>query len=133
VREHFQRSPSKIFKRVGFSGNHTRTIAQVQAGAYLVGAVNYKVWDSELEAGKIDLDKVKVIWTTPSYPDYQWSVRGDLDQHYGQGFKERLRQTLLAIDDPQLLASFPRQSFVPASNSDYQPIADTARAIGLLD
>jgi len=133
VREHFQRSPSKIFKRVGFSGNHTRTIAQVQAGAYLVGAVNYKVWDSELEAGKIDLDKVKVIWTTPSYPDYQWSVRGDLDQHYGQGFKERLRQTLLAIDDPQLLASFPRQSFVPASNEDYQPIADTARAIGLLD
>jgi len=133
VREHFQRSPSKIFKRVGFSGNHTRTIAQVQAGAYLVGAVNYKVWDSELAAGKIDLDKVKVIWTTPSYPDYQWSVRGDLDQHYGQGFKERLRQTLLAIDDPQLLASFPRQSFVPASNNDYQPIADTARAIGLLD
>ena len=133
VREHFQRSPSKIFKRVGFSGNHTRTIAQVQAGAYLVGAVNYKVWDSELAAGKIDLDKVKVIWTTPSYPDYQWSVRGDLDQHYGQGFKEKLRQTLLAIDDPQLLASFPRQSFVPASNNDYQPIADTARAIGLLD
>lgn len=133
VREHFQRPPAQIFKRVGFSGNHTRTIAQVQAGAYLVGAVNYKVWDSELAAGNIDLDKVKVIWTTPSYPDYQWSVRGDLDQQYGQGFKQRLRQTLLAIRDPQLLASFPRQSFVPASNKDYQPIADTARAIGLLD
>nr|WP_290577338.1 putative selenate ABC transporter substrate-binding protein [Ketobacter sp.] len=133
LREHFQAAPEAIFSKVGFSGDHSQTIAQVQAGAYQVGAVNYSVWDTELAEGKIDPAKVKVIWTTPTYPDYQWTVRGDVDQHFGAGFKARLRDALLNMKDPDLLASFPRQSFVPASNADYAPIEDTAKAIGLLD
>ncbi|NVK40638.1 MAG: putative selenate ABC transporter substrate-binding protein [Oceanospirillaceae bacterium] len=133
LREQFGAAPEEIFSRVGFSGDHSRTIAQVQAGAYQVGAVNFAVWESELEQGKIDADKVRVIWTTPTYPDYQWTVRGDVDARFGEGFKARVREALLNLKDPELLASFPRQSFVPAANDDYGPIEDTARAIGLLD
>jgi phosphonate transport system substrate-binding protein len=126
-------SPDAVFERVGFSGDHSRTIAQVQAGAYQVGAVNYKVWESELAAGQIDPQKVQVIWTTPGYPDYQWTIRGGVDQRFGAGFTAKVRQALLDLDDPELLASFPRASFVPASNDDYAPIENTARAIGLLE
>ncbi|WP_112478110.1 putative selenate ABC transporter substrate-binding protein [Vibrio variabilis] len=133
LREHFNQSPQQIFKRVGFSGDHSRTIAQVQAGAYQVGAVNYKVWENELKAGKIDLDKVAVVWKTPAYPDYQWSVRGDIDEQFGTSLKEKLTQALLEMKDPELLASFPRQAFVPASNKDFQPVEDVARSIGLID
>lgn len=133
LRQRFGLAPRAIFSRVGFSGDHTRTIAQVQSGAYQVGAVNYAVWKSELAAGKIDKNKVRVIWTTPTYPDYQWSIRGDVDRHFGKGFKARVRAALLNMNDPKLLASFPRSRFVPASNDDYKPIEATAKAIGLLD
>ena len=133
LREHFGEAPEAVFERVGFSGDHSRTIAQVQAGAYQVGAVNFAVWEKELEEGKVDTTKVKVIWTTPTYPDYQWTVRGDVEAHFGAGCKARVRSALLAMKDPDLLASFPRGSFVPASNDDYGPIEATAKAIGLLD
>ena len=133
LRQQFGAAPQDIFSRVGFSGDHSRTIAQVQAGAYQVGAVNFAVWESELAQGRIDQSKVRVIWTTPTYPDYQWTVRGDVDARYGNGFKDKLRQALLDMKDPQLLASFARQGFVPAGNADYAPIEETARAIGLLD
>ncbi|WP_426415898.1 putative selenate ABC transporter substrate-binding protein [Aestuariirhabdus sp. LZHN29] len=133
LRESFGKAPDGVFSRVGFSGNHSRTIALVQTGAYQVGATNYKVWEKELAAGKIDTDKVSVIWKTPTYPDYQWSIRGDVDAEWGAGFKERVKQALLAMDDPDLLGAFPRTRFIPASNSDYQPILDTAKKIGLLD
>lgn len=133
LRETFKQSPNDTFSRVGFSGDHSATIAQVQAGAYQVGAVNFKVWEKELAEGKIDTDKVSVIWTTPSYPDYQWTIRNDVDQRFGENFKQHVRNTLLKMNDPDLLASFPRQSFVPASNDDYAPIERTARAIGLID
>ncbi len=133
LREHFGAAPEAVFARVGFSGDHSRTIAQVQAGAYQVGAVNFAVWEKELEEGKIDTTKVKVIWTTPTYPDYQWTVRGDVNEHFGDGFKDKVRAALLEMQDPDLLASFPRQSFVPAGNDDYGPIEETAKAIGLLD
>ena len=133
LREFFKDAPEKVFSRVGFSDDHSRTIAEVQSGAYQVGAVNYTVWDSEVAAGKIDTSKVKVIWTSPTYPDYQWSIRGDVDARFGAGFKEKVRQALLNMKDKELLATFPRESFVPASNADYAPIEETAKAINLLD
>ncbi|MDX1300843.1 putative selenate ABC transporter substrate-binding protein [Photobacterium sp.] len=133
LRDFFDKSPKQIFKRVGFSGDHSRTIAQVQSGAYLIGAVNYKVWENELKAGKIDNSKVSVIWETPAYPDYQWTIRGDVDAQFGKNVKQKLTRALLEMKDPALLASFPRQSFVPASNKDFEPVEDVARSIGLID
>jgi len=133
VRENLGGAPEKVFSRVGFSGDHSRTIALVQSGAFEVGAVNYKVWEKESSLGKVDPTKVTVIWQTPEYPDYQWSIRGDADARFGAGFTDRVRAALLAIEEPALLESFPRASFVPASNADYQPILDTAKAIGLID
>lgn len=133
IREHFQEAPDSVFKRVGFSGDHSRTISLVQSGAYEVGAVNFKVWESEKEAGMVDESKVSVIWQTPPYPDYQWTIRGDVDAVWGEGFKDRVKAALLGITDPDLLASFPRKSFVPASNSDYQPILDVGKQLGLLE
>ncbi len=133
VRDNFKASPKDVFKRVGFSGDHSRTIALVQSGAYEVGAVNFKVWESEKAKGKIDTDQVSVIWKTPPYPDYQWSVRGDVDNTWGEGFKEKIRQVLLSMDDADLLAAFPRSGFIPASNEDYRPIKNVAKEIGLID
>ncbi|ACA87078.1 putative selenate ABC transporter substrate-binding protein [Shewanella woodyi] len=122
-----------VFKRIGFSGDHSRTITQVESGAYQVGALNYKVWETAVENGTVDVNKVKVIWQSPTYPDYQWTVREGVDSAFGDGFKQRLTQALLDMDDPELLASFPRKSFVPADNLDYEPIEKVAKAIGLID
>ncbi len=129
----FTAIPDQIFNHVGFSGDHSRTIALVQSGTYEIGAVNFKVWQNEMKAGKIDPAKVSVIWTTPTYPDYQWTVRAGVDKTFGAGFKSKLRQSLLDMKDPDLLASFPRKSFVAASNKDYQPILDVGKSIGLVD
>ena len=133
IREKLGAAPEKVFKKVGFSGDHSRTIALVQSGAYEVGAVNFKVWENEMKAGKIDPSKIKIIWKTPTYPDYQWSLRGDVSKKFGADFKAKVTKALLEMKDPDLLASFPRKSFVPASNSDYQPILDTGKSIGLID
>ena len=133
VRKHFGKAPDKVFSRVGYSGNHSRTIALVQSGAFQTGTVNPKVWHKELKAGRIDKSKISVIWTTPTYPNYNWSMRGDADKRFGAGFTQKVRQALLDMKDPKLLKQFPRSAFIPASNSDYQPILDVGKAIGLID
>lgn len=132
IRERFDAPPNEVFRRVGFSGNHTRTIALVESGTYQVGALNYKVWEAQKAAGKIDTDAVQVIYRTPPYPDYQWTIRGDVDERFGAGFTQRVQQALLDMDDPQLLASFPRKGFIPADNDDYAAIRDTARKLDLI-
>lgn len=133
IRDTFGQAPEEVFGRVGFSGNHTRTLRLVEAGTYQVGALNFQVWHKEEEEGNIDHSAVRVIWKTPPYPDYHWTIRGDVDARFGAGFKEKVRQALLDLDDPELLKSFPRSGFVPASNDDYESIRETAQAIGILD
>lgn len=132
LRQRFEEAPDELFSRVGFSGDHSRTIALVEAGTWDLGAVNFSVWEAAVAGGRVDTDKVDVIWATPPYPDYNWTVRGDVDARFGEGFTERLRAALLEMDDPELLASFPREGFIPADNALYAPIEAVAEELGLL-
>lgn len=132
LRQRFGEAPDELFSRVGFSGDHSRTIALVEAGTWDLGAVNFSVWEAAVADGRVDTDKVEVIWATPPYPDYNWTLRGDVDERFGEGFTEKVRAALLEMDDPELLASFPREGFIPADNALYAPIEDVAEELGLL-
>ncbi|WP_341937476.1 putative selenate ABC transporter substrate-binding protein [Marinimicrobium sp. C2-29] len=133
LREQFGEAPDEVFSRVGYSGNHSRTASLVASGAYQLGALNYTVWETELETGNIDPDDAYVVYKTPRYPNYQWSIRGDVDERFGEGFTDKVRQALLNMDDSAMLESFPRSKFIPASNDDYAVIRDVAQEIGLID
>ncbi len=131
IRQHFDKSPDQVFERVGFSGDHSKTLALVQSGSYQVGALNYKVWETELAAGKVDTSRVRIIWRTPTYPDYNWTIRADVDALFGEGFGKRVQKALLDLDDRALLDTFPRRRFIAADNSMYTPILETGHVIGV--
>jgi phosphonate transport system substrate-binding protein len=133
IRQNLGRAPDQVFSRVGFSGDHSRTIQVVQSGAFEVGALDFTVFDLESRLGRVDPAKVQVIWQTPRFPNYNWTIRGDVDERFGPGFKERVRAALLAIDDPAILEIFPRSRFIPTSNGEYAPMEAAARALGVLD
>jgi len=133
LRKAFGKGPDEIFSRVGFSGDHSRTIQLVQSGAFEVGVLDYTVWGLEDKAGKIDHSKVQVIWESPTFPDYQWTLRGDVDKIFGVGFKIKLRAALLSIDDPEIMKQFGRSKFIPAKNADYAPIAEVGKVTKLLN
>ena len=133
LRQRFGKAPDEIFSRVGFSGDHSRTVQLVASGAYDVGAVDVVVFNTEKKLGTFDPKSIKVLWQTPPFPDYQYTVRGDLDQTFGKGFKERLKAVLVGIKDPALLAAYPRKSLIPADNQEYAPLVSVADELGLLN
>ena len=133
IRQAFGRAPDAVFSRVGFSGDHTRTLHLVQSGAYEAGAMDYTVYDLEQKAGRVDPAQVAVVWETPTFPDYNWTVRGDVDARFGAGFKERLRAALLGCKDETILSQFGRTGFIAASNADYAPIEQVAQQTDLLN
>ena len=95
--------------------------------------LDYSVWDLDQKAGKVDPTQVSVVWESPPFPDYQWTIRGDVDATIGAGFTENVRAALLSIDDPAILAIFARSKFIPAKNADYAPIEEVAKTTGLLN
>ncbi|ADZ69704.1 putative selenate ABC transporter substrate-binding protein [Polymorphum gilvum] len=133
IREETGEAPEAFFARVGYSGDHSQTLRLVASGAWQVGALNYAVYDKAVAAGAPEVATAKVVWQTPPYPDYNWTIRGDVDARFGAGFADRVQAALVGMTDPELLASFPREAFIPATNADFDPIEKTARELGLLE
>ncbi len=118
---------------VGFSGAHDKTAKLVESGAFEVGALSYKKYDSMVESGKLNKEKCKIIWKTPPYADYNWTAHPELDQIYGEGFIDKVQEALIEISDDQLLLALTRSKIIPAKNEDFQGIADIAKKLGLLN
>ena len=119
----------------GFSGSHDATIAVVESGAYEVGALNEQVWRSNMNDGRVDTDKVTVIWRTPPYVDYHWVVRPGLDDRFGEGFTDKVQSALLSLSDDTpngaaVLELFGAERFIPAKNEDYVMIETVGRQLG---
>ena len=133
IRQATGKAPEKLFSRVGYSGDHSRTIQLVQSGAYQVGVLNHLVWDQEVKSGKVDSKAVSVIWETPTYPDYHWVARGDIDKTFGAGFVGRLQAAILTVNDPKMLAIFDRTKFIPARAEDYKVIEEVGKLTGLIN
>lgn len=133
IRQNTGEAPEEFFGRVGFSGDHSQTLRLVASGAWQVGALNFAVYDQAVADGAPEVETAKVIWQTPPYPDYNWTIRGDVDERWGEGFADRVQAALVGMDDPDLLAAFPRNAFIPADNQDYVAIEEVGRELDLLE
>lgn len=125
--------PEDYFSRIGYSGAHDATAAWVQAGKVDGGVLNASVWDKLVATGKVDTNKVKVFATTPTYFDYNWTVRGNLDA----ALVEKIKAAFLALDpaNPEHKAILDLQAasrFIETAPENYQGIEDAARAADLL-
>ncbi len=119
----------------GFSGSHDVTIALVESGAYEAGALNELVWESNVKEERVDRSKVKVIWRTPTYADYHWLAQPNLNEEFGDGFTNKLKNALLSLNrknprDKVILDLFGATKFIPAKQKDYDNIEDIGRKLG---
>ncbi|UYP31687.1 putative selenate ABC transporter substrate-binding protein [Pseudomonas sp. Z8(2022)] len=125
--------PEEFFSRVAYSGAHDATVAWVQAGKADAGVLNASVWQKLVDSNKVDLDKVKVFATTPTYFDYNWTVRGNLDPE----LQAKIKNAFLALDPAkaehkEILDLQAASRFIDTKPENYQGIEEAARAAGLL-
>ena len=125
--------PEKDFAKFSFSGAHDATALWVESGKVDAGALNEAVWDKLVQTKKVDTGKVVVFWTTPSFVDYVWAVRGDLDKD----LQERIASALLKLDpnqpaDKRLLDLHRTRHYVRVKAEDFKPTEAAAIAAGLL-
>jgi phosphonate transport system substrate-binding protein len=125
--------PDKDFKRVAYSGAHDATIAAVAAGKVDAGALNISVWDKFVLEKKVDPTKVKVIFTTPPYFDYNWTVHADMPAAQ----REKLTKAFLSLsattpEGKEVLDLQRATRFVPTKVENYKGIEAAGRNAGLL-
>lgn len=134
IRQNTGKSPAEFFEHpFGFSDSHSKTADLVaRGGSVKAGVLNYLTYDHMIETGEIDPAVCRVVWQTPPYADYNLSAHPALEQMFGAGFIERVQAVLVSMDDPDLLAAFQRSSLIPATNEQFEEIAEVARTLGML-
>ncbi len=120
-------------KPVAFSGAHDATAAWVASGKVQAGALNASVWDKLVEQKKVDTTAVQVLWTTPIYFDYNWTVRGDLDA----ALIAKIKHAFLQLDDKNpvhadILKLQRASRYIETETKNYDGIEQAAREAGLL-
>ena len=128
--------PDEDFSGVpNYSGSHDRTWKLVESGAFEAGSLSEAVWEAAVAKGRVDMSKIRALTRTPPYPDYNWTIHGDIEDEFGEGFTMRVTDALLGIDAevPELLELFSAQGFVPAENSSYVAIEEAAERAGIIE
>ncbi len=126
-------NPEKDFKSVAYSGAHDATVAFVAAGRAQAGVLNASVWDKLVEEKNPNAAKVRVLATTPTFYDYNWTVRPGLDP----AITKKLTDAFLALDaanpaHKDVLALQRASKFVPTQASNYDGIEAAGKAAGLI-
>lgn len=87
----------EFFAKVAYSGDHNKTIADVRDGTFDAGAVNYSTYEKMIKAGELTAAQVRVLWETPTYVDYAWCARKDVDARFGAGTVAKLEKAFVGL------------------------------------
>ena len=125
--------PEKDFKNVAFSGAHDATVAFVAGGKAEAGVLNSSVWEKLIEAKNPNAAKVKVLATTPTYYDYNWTVRPGLDPVV----TKKLTDAFLKLDPKnpahkEIMDLQRASKFIATKTSNYDGIEQAGKSAGLI-
>ena len=126
-------NPEKDFKTVAYSGAHDATVAFVAAGRAEAGVLNASVYDKLVEAKNPNAEKVRVLATSPTYYDYNWTVRPGLDP----AVTKKLTDAFLKLNDKtpegkEILALQRASKFIPTKSANYDGMESPAKSAGLI-
>ena len=126
-------NPETDFKNVAFSGAHDATVAFVAGGKAEAGVLNSSVWDKLVETKNPNAAKVKVLATTPTYYDYNWTVRPGLDA----AITKKLTDAFLKLDPKnpahkEIMDLQRASKFIATKTSNYDGIEQAGKSAGLI-
>ncbi len=129
-------NPDEAFRiPPSYSGSHDNTWVLVQSDAYDIGALSETVWERAMQQETANPDLVKEFYTTPPYFNYNWTAQGDLDEIYGEGFTEKVRNALLSLNPQEhgdILELFSTEGFIETNNANYAAVEKVARDLDLV-
>lgn len=110
-----------------FLGAHDAVALAVQSGNAEAGGLSRPIFESLVEEGTIDPEKVTIIAESEPIPQYPWTMRADLDP----ALKEEIRTAFLDLNDDAVLKPFKADGFAAMEDTDYDGIRKAGDILGL--
>lgn len=121
------------FKEIAFApgpgGKQEKVVLAVYAGAYDIGSV--RDGTLALMAGKIDLERIRVLAESRSYPGWLFAARAGVDKDAARAIAEALFALRLdRPEDARILQTAGMRGVIPAKDQDYDPVRELVAKLG---
>lgn len=112
--------PEVFFRETLYSGGHDTTAYWVRDGRVDVGVASADIVRKMFRDGRLSQGAVRILWETPTYPDYVWAIHPD----FSPRLASQIQDCLLALfrdeaKDRHVLEAADAGSFLPALDSDF--------------
>ncbi len=116
------------------SGGHVATANAVADGTFQVGALSYKAYDKEVASNEKVKANTRIIWTTPYYADYNFTIHPDTKTAFGDDIFQKVQDALVAAKEGDgVLEAINRTAVIPAKSEEFDGIRVVAEKVGLLE
>lgn len=113
--------PETFFSEVNFSGAHDRTAEWVRDGKAEAGVLNSDIARKMYLDGRLDKEKIKVLWESPPFADYVWAIQSDISDKQKTLIRDAFLHMSQVLDDEdkKILGNLGAKYFIPASHDDF--------------
>ncbi len=116
-------NPETFFHKVLYSEVHEKTAYWVRDGKIDLGVASSIVINKMYRDGRLKQDKMRVLWETPSYPNYVWTLR----PYFSQSIQIDIQNAFLKLSlnnekHSRILALLSAKSFQPASTDTFSEL-----------
>ena len=126
--------PESFFKNIIYSGAHDKTAQLVNSNKVTAGVANAEIVKRMFNDGRLNKKSVRILWTSPPYPDYVWAIQ----PYIPNSTKNDIREAFLSLNQEnkkhaELLAKVGAKHFLPATHENFAILEDTIKKLDLVN
>ena len=126
--------PENYFSKVLYSGSHDKTISSIKNKEADLGAVNSQVVEKMLKNGKISNKDIRILYTSPPYPDYVWAIQSDISDETMITIRETFTDLMFQKEgDKEILQNAGAKFFYASSIDDFSELISIINKLHILE
>ena len=113
-----------------FAGSHDMVIQEVLEGKCDAGAVSNTILSRLIAQGKVDREKLKILWQSESIPGSPYAARENLPSGTVRHFMKAMQK--VHMNAPEALEAFDSsiEKYIPIEKGMYNPIRNIVNILG---
>ena len=126
--------PESFFSPVAYSGAHDATLYSVLSGKVKAGVLNSLVWHKLIKQKPQLKEKLKVLFETEHYYDYNWTIRKQIPQSIkDQIVKAFLELNINNLKHKEILELQRAEKYIKTNKENYDIIHEAAKSANIIN
>jgi phosphonate transport system substrate-binding protein len=123
--------PEEFFLEVLYSSTHDKAAYMVQDGKVDAAVLNAVIYKIMLEDGRLDKNRIKLLWESPPYQDYAWAVQTSISNRVKISIRDAFLNLSKDVEThKKVLEAIGANYFLPLKVENFDKLKSALNRVG---